>query len=1032
MQNWAKRGFQTALVTGGLLMLGTGIASANENVDPDRPVSPIDGSITVPVDISNNAFGAPDGPHDAPEFQETISTRDVTDPIKEEFEASLPEDDPFQGNRINADLVVPVQITNNAGALLGDAEVEGGDSSQSYDGSNDIETDGSGEVLGGNVIDLDWALPVQIANNAGALFGNAKTTDNNAEQDTKQGGGVTTDGSDGVLSGNVLAGHGATPLQGNNNAAAVGGTAESEDNSSSSTTETGGAIITDGTDGVLSGNAGAGPLAAAGGFNNNAASWVGKADSHGADNTVDATAGGSKTGINDIPSYVQTKGDGGVGSGNIAQPQGAGNGTAHGNAGTWIGTATTGGGVSDNDGANTHETNTKSGGFSSTSGTDSVGSGNMADAPVALPVEAFCVAGSWIGIAEANCESSTTADAGWGTFTDGSGSVVGGNSAHVPIAGTAEAFGIGGTWIGTADAAATEDKTVNAGGYNGTRGDDSTIGGNLVQAPVAAPVETFGIGGAWGGSGSGTASETKTVSAGGDNSTIDDNGNGSSNIIATPIAAPVQAFGIGGAWIGEGHGEATADTETNAGGYSKASGPGGVLSGNIVQGAASSPVQAFGIGGVWGGTASGAAENTSSSTAGDFTQTDGTDGTGSGNIVAAAYSVPAQAHSLGASWIGNADGVAVNTTDSAAGGDSTTDGTGSSLGGNVVQAPIGGAATLFGSAASWVGSATGFGTNDVISQAGGDVNTAGDEGSISGNVLSAQALPIAQAFGNAGSLTAIAAANGTNTTDATSGGDITTSGEAGSLSGNIFDVPAAAVAQIFGNALTIGGIAEAVGINDTTGTVGGLAVSSGDNDSGSGYVTQIPLGSVVQIFGFEGPILGEAVAVAANVTSVTVANDLAQIDIPIDGSEMAIDGLPSFPSADSFAAPRELDMVQAPAERSGTQQLSPALQPKPFAAPAAPAGMPAMPGLGELPQGLDSLPQGGFAMPMPAPAAPAAPAMPEGGLAMPMPAPAAPAAADNLSPQVQPGQVNAGQTGFRGMFAKFAGLLTGKPYSIQG
>ncbi|MGH3450494.1 MAG: PE-PGRS family protein, partial [Haloechinothrix sp.] len=393
MQNWAKRGFQTALVTGGLLMLGTGIAAADENVDPDRPVSPIDGSITVPVDISNNAFGAPDGQHDAPEHQETYTTRDVTDPIKEEFEASLPEDDPFQGNRINADLVVPVQITNNAMAFLGDAEVEGGDSSQSYDGSNDISTDGSGETLGGNVIDLDWAAPIQIANNAGALFGNAETSGNNAEQDTKQGGGVITDGSDGVLSGNVLAGHGATPLQGNNNAAAVGGTADSEDNTSSSSTETGGPVITDGSDGVLSGNAGAGPLAAAGGMNNNAASWVGTADSHGADNSADATAGGTATGMNDIPTYVQTKGNSGVLSGNIVQPQGAGNGTAHSNAATWIGTAATGGsGASRANGTNSNETDTKSGGFSSTSadGSESspdqggVLSGNIIDAPVAL------------------------------------------------------------------------------------------------------------------------------------------------------------------------------------------------------------------------------------------------------------------------------------------------------------------------------------------------------------------------------------------------------------------------------------------------------------------------------------------------------------------------------------------------------------------------------------------------------------------------------------------------------------------------
>lgn len=37
MQTWAKRGIQTALVTGGLLMLGTGIASADEGGNPDSP-----------------------------------------------------------------------------------------------------------------------------------------------------------------------------------------------------------------------------------------------------------------------------------------------------------------------------------------------------------------------------------------------------------------------------------------------------------------------------------------------------------------------------------------------------------------------------------------------------------------------------------------------------------------------------------------------------------------------------------------------------------------------------------------------------------------------------------------------------------------------------------------------------------------------------------------------------------------------------------------------------------------------------------
>ena len=34
MHTWAKRGLQTAVVTGGLFAIGSGIASASENVTP--------------------------------------------------------------------------------------------------------------------------------------------------------------------------------------------------------------------------------------------------------------------------------------------------------------------------------------------------------------------------------------------------------------------------------------------------------------------------------------------------------------------------------------------------------------------------------------------------------------------------------------------------------------------------------------------------------------------------------------------------------------------------------------------------------------------------------------------------------------------------------------------------------------------------------------------------------------------------------------------------------------------------------------
>ncbi|MEV7550392.1 hypothetical protein AB0N89_12270 [Amycolatopsis sp. NPDC089917] len=49
MQNWMKYALQVSLVSGGLLMLGTGIASAAENVDPDVPASVLDQHVVAPA-----------------------------------------------------------------------------------------------------------------------------------------------------------------------------------------------------------------------------------------------------------------------------------------------------------------------------------------------------------------------------------------------------------------------------------------------------------------------------------------------------------------------------------------------------------------------------------------------------------------------------------------------------------------------------------------------------------------------------------------------------------------------------------------------------------------------------------------------------------------------------------------------------------------------------------------------------------------------------------------------------------------------
>jgi len=1042
MQNWAKRGLQTALVTGGLLMLGTGIASAEENVNPDKPASPLDVSLTVPVKVGNNAVGTPFGQKNLPEIDKTISTKPITDKLKGAAAklngAKLPgaervqkatekatkaaeavqqkasdaapaeakkaaseakkatgskaaaEGEVFRGNRGSLDIVVPIQIANNAIALLGDAEVTGGDSQQSYEGGEGVVTNGSGGALAGNVVDVDYVLPIQIANNAGGIGGNATSTGNSATQDVKTGGDSATDGSGGALSGNIIAPQGATPIQINNNAAVLGGIGKTSDNTSEVKAHSGGSLLSNGADGVLAGNVAGVPVALPVEVNNSALSGLGIADSTGNANTAEAQGGDTRHGSRTMKTYAETNGDGGVASGTLIQPQVASDANVNGLAGALGGISAAGVGEARSTTSNSSTTSSQAGGYSNTSAVGGVLSGTVADAPVAFPVEAYCAAAGAIGKAAADCENETTANAGRETFTDGTDSVLGGNTATAPLGGTIEAFGLSASAVGTADSTATEDKEIKAGGYNGSRGDGSTGGGNIIQTPVATPIEVFGGAASLAGNSTAEAEETKTVSSGGDGNTEDDDAVLASNVVATPIAQPLQAFGIGAAGIGQAHGQATAETDTTAGGDYTGSGKGAVGSGNIVQVASSAPAQLFGLSAAGGGISTGAADNTSSSAAGGTNTTSGAEGVASGNVGAVTNSLPAQVHGLAGALVGDADAMSMNVTDSMAGGDTTADGTGSSLGGNVVNAPIGGAAGVFGSAASVIGFADGGSVNDVVSGSGGNVDTSGAGGSLAGNALSAQALPVAEVFGTAATVGGFATGAGENTTDVVSGGDIATSGTEGHLSGNIFDVPAAAIAEVFGSAVAVGGEAVGAGDNVTVGSVGGTI----DTDA-IGH--QLPVGVLVQVYNFGADLLGQATGVATNVTDVEVGDNGTLHQLVLDGSELPATELPSL---------NGLPIPAAAQQRSDVPDVTQVL--------------PKITDITELPE-VTQLPE---VTELPdADALPVQVGLPE--VAAPLPAPAVPA-----MPKAEP--VAAKQTGLRGLWAKLSGALSGQNMTIQG
>ncbi|MET8847117.1 PE-PGRS family protein [Amycolatopsis sp. NPDC004625] len=878
MQTWAKRGLQTALVTGGLLMLGTGIASADENVNPDTPASPLDLNVTAPIQEANNAVGTPFGQLDLPAGQTELSTKPVTNAANKAAQ-QLDEDSPIsqstlggvnkadgagvftpshnnlKGNKVTGDVVVPIQIVDNAIGVVGDANVQGGDHTQSWSHDQDIKTTGRDSSLAGNAVALDWALPVQIAGNGGGVAGGTgRVTGGSASQSTTETGDVATNGNGSALSGNVVAGQFATPVQVTGNAASyLLGNGQSHGYSADTVAASGGSLLSAGDNASGSGNVVGAPIALPVKFNcNSGAVWGSLSNSDGCNTSADAKAGSTRKGRLAIPTYLETSGDNSFLSGNGGAASLSPIANVAGVAGSWIGNASAG-----IPAPGSSSSTVDSGGFVKTTGDDSSGSGNVLNPSVALPVEAFGIGGTYIGQADAVHDNTTDANAGNGSYTKGNGAFLGGNIVNTQAAGAPEVFGIGGSHIGNATGTATEDKTVTAGAYDGTQGANSSGSGNIVQVPVGLPAEVFGIGGSFIGQGSGAADETKVVSGGGGGSTVDDGGFLSSNLGTVPASIPVQAANIGGALIGQGHGKGSTDTTSNAGGAVKAHGPGGAGAGNIIEAPIALPLQAMGVGGAVGGI-----------------------GTGEND----------------------------NITDATAGGDAVTDGRFGALTGNIVKAPIAGAGSVFGDGLAGGALGTGVGTNDVSSIAGGDATTSGDGGSVAGNIVGVDALPVAQVFGDAVSVGGVAKGVGVNMTDVTNSGNDTTSGVEGAISGNILDLPVTAIAQLFGDSATVGGVAHAVGENMLTTKNGGTSVTQGDESALSGLDLYHAFALPVQIYGVPLELLGVATAYATNATSID--GEAADTDLfPKEGSELAADELPSLSEVRSTLASRNVPSV---------------------------------------------------------------------------------------------------------------------------
>ncbi|HEX3648070.1 MAG TPA: hypothetical protein VHV49_06545 [Pseudonocardiaceae bacterium] len=881
MHTWVRRGLQTALVTGGLLMLGTGIASADENVNPDQPPSPVDAGVSVPIDAGQNAIGTPLGQYQAPSVQRTVSTGDVTGGLPggtgglstdalpaKAVTGHLPGDatkalptnavtkslptrslptqsvtgqaNPlfrqarpdlrsvggqtglFRGNRVVADVVVPVQICGNAVAVGGDAS-ESGVCGQTAGHSDPITTNGDGQALAGNVVAGNATIPVQLTGNAVAAAGNA-VAHSVAGQSGTTGGNIRTSGDAGVVSGTVAAVQWATPVQVADNAVSGAGVAGADSASESDATSKG-SLRTSGKSGTGAGTIAGVPVAVPAQVDGNGVSGIGNAASK-STTTANSTAGTTNAhniGLWGHPTWALTNGDPSTASGNVAQPQVSGPASLDDNAAGAIGNTSA---------DSTNNSTDSAGGLSSTTGQGSTGSGNFADAPVALPTSGGGNAVTGVGNAATSHTTNVASAAGGDTLTNGDNSTLSGNSANVPPAGAVDVCGDAAGGVGGAGGSCDNNVTSTTGGYNGTTGNNSTGSGNEGQTPVSAPVESYGTAVSGAGNATSGADETKSVSSGGDANSEDDNGTLTSNVVSTPTAVPAQVFGDAAGVVGNSGVTTDNDTVTKAGGKANATGRNATGAGNIVFVPTSAPTQAFGDSDMVVGNGSTMTDSSTTSTAGGRAHSTGVGGAGSGNVV----QVAAQPVDQVFGEAGNAVGI---------GGDNTG--------------------------------------NALDSTAGGITSTDGDHGAVAGNAVVVPATAANQVFGDAASAAGLDTANGTNVSDLTTGGQVSSSGIQGTGAGNVLTVPVESDPDAFGDAVAAAGKGTGVAENDSVLNNGGDSKTRGGGFL-SAYNFNEPLGPNLNVEDAPVPVLGDAETMVEDDSVVNNGFDRA------DDSEMALPG----------------------------------------------------------------------------------------------------------------------------------------------
>ncbi|WP_448811428.1 hypothetical protein [Agromyces bauzanensis] len=258
MKRLMLRALYATLITGGLTLLGAGVAHASETGGDDGILSgsQIGISIEAPITLSGNAISLIGDSWSSDATTEVVTGGGDAEPVA----VTSGDDGIGSGSQSLVDVSAPVTIGGNAISVIGDSSSESADTWVASGGSGDggsAQTSGEDSILGGTQGIVDVSAPVTIGGNAISVIGDSSSNDAVTVVESGAGSGGTdaaTSGEDSILGGTQVLPSLGLPITIGGNAISVIGDSTSSGAETVVVTGTGGgSATTDGTDGLLGG-----------------------------------------------------------------------------------------------------------------------------------------------------------------------------------------------------------------------------------------------------------------------------------------------------------------------------------------------------------------------------------------------------------------------------------------------------------------------------------------------------------------------------------------------------------------------------------------------------------------------------------------------------------------------------------------------------------------------------------------------------------------------------------------------------------